>query len=108
MLHAEDANEFIGKPLVILNLDTVTRMKPELATHPLKFHALPTHIKIMFDASSFADPTPLAHADTSRDVLPRGGTSQAISDGRKFDPGEVMKTTPELAPIPLSSFNFHV
>ncbi|GFS53210.1 hypothetical protein TNCV_3363811 [Trichonephila clavipes] len=30
----------------------------------------------MFDPSSFADPTPLAHADTSRDVLPRGGTSQ--------------------------------
>ncbi|GFV56296.1 integrase catalytic domain-containing protein [Trichonephila clavipes] len=27
----------------------------------------------MFDPSSFADPTPLAHADTSRDVLPRGG-----------------------------------
>ncbi|GFU14440.1 uncharacterized protein TNCV_329011 [Trichonephila clavipes] len=26
----------------------------------------------MFDPSSFADPTPLAHADTSRDVLPRG------------------------------------
>ncbi|GFT44631.1 hypothetical protein TNCV_5084151 [Trichonephila clavipes] len=25
---------------------------------------------------SFADPTPLAHADASRDVLPRGGTSQ--------------------------------
>ncbi|GFT31427.1 uncharacterized protein TNCV_608481 [Trichonephila clavipes] len=24
----------------------------------------------------FANPTPLAHADTSRDVLPRGGTSQ--------------------------------
>ncbi|GFW87314.1 DDE_3 domain-containing protein [Trichonephila clavipes] len=24
---------------------------------------------------SFVDPTPLAHADTSRDVLPRGGTS---------------------------------
>ncbi|GFV71147.1 uncharacterized protein TNCV_410301 [Trichonephila clavipes] len=30
----------------------------------------------MFDPSSFADPTPLAHSDTSRDVLPRGGTSQ--------------------------------
>ncbi|GFV49503.1 RNA-directed DNA polymerase from mobile element jockey [Trichonephila clavipes] len=29
----------------------------------------------MFDTSSFANPTPLAHADTSRDVLPRGGTS---------------------------------
>ncbi|GFY19202.1 hypothetical protein TNCV_4225661 [Trichonephila clavipes] len=26
----------------------------------------------MFDPSSFADPTPLVHADTSRDVLPRG------------------------------------
>ncbi|GFW22217.1 putative DD41D transposase [Trichonephila clavipes] len=30
----------------------------------------------MFDPSSFANPTPLAHADTSRDVLQRGGTSQ--------------------------------
>ncbi|GFW50957.1 uncharacterized protein TNCV_3592391 [Trichonephila clavipes] len=29
----------------------------------------------MFHPSSFAGPTPLAHADTSRDVLPRGGTS---------------------------------
>ncbi|GFX82123.1 hypothetical protein TNCV_2707531 [Trichonephila clavipes] len=28
--------------------------------------------------NSFANPTPLAHADTSRDVLPRGGTSQYI------------------------------
>ncbi|GFT70338.1 PDZ domain-containing protein [Trichonephila clavipes] len=27
----------------------------------------------MFDLSSFADPTPLAQADISRDVLPRGG-----------------------------------
>ncbi|GFY34818.1 hypothetical protein TNCV_845131 [Trichonephila clavipes] len=26
----------------------------------------------MFDPSSFAKPTPLAHADTSRDVLPSG------------------------------------
>ncbi|GFV10948.1 transposable element Tcb2 transposase [Trichonephila clavipes] len=30
----------------------------------------------MFDPSSFANPTPLAHADTSKGVLPRGGTSQ--------------------------------
>ncbi|GFU88334.1 uncharacterized protein TNCV_847271 [Trichonephila clavipes] len=30
----------------------------------------------MFDPSSFVNPTPLAHADTSRDVLPRGGISQ--------------------------------
>ncbi|GFW54370.1 uncharacterized protein TNCV_3703301 [Trichonephila clavipes] len=34
------------------------------------------HIKITFDSSPFVNPTPLAHADTSRDVLPRGGTSQ--------------------------------
>ncbi|GFV64791.1 hypothetical protein TNCV_808881 [Trichonephila clavipes] len=35
----------------------------------------------MFDPSSFVNPTPLAHADTSRDVLPRGGTSQVcLSD----------------------------
>ncbi|GFV21418.1 hypothetical protein TNCV_2371751 [Trichonephila clavipes] len=32
----------------------------------------------MFDPSSFANPTPLALADTSRDVLPRGGTSQRV------------------------------
>ncbi|GFV73893.1 hypothetical protein TNCV_2641571 [Trichonephila clavipes] len=32
----------------------------------------------MFDASSFVNPTPLAHADISRYVLPRGGTSQFL------------------------------
>ncbi|GFX49819.1 hypothetical protein TNCV_3073721 [Trichonephila clavipes] len=32
----------------------------------------------MFDSSSFVNPTPLAHADTSRGVLPRGGTSQYL------------------------------
>ncbi|GFS79316.1 hypothetical protein TNCV_4409671 [Trichonephila clavipes] len=31
----------------------------------------------------FANPTPLAHADTSRDVLPRGGTSQLHKQKRK-------------------------
>ncbi|GFS71463.1 hypothetical protein TNCV_5051641 [Trichonephila clavipes] len=31
--------------------------------------------------NSFADPTSLAQTDTSRDVLPRGGTSQAPSVG---------------------------
>ncbi|GFY30312.1 hypothetical protein TNCV_4065631 [Trichonephila clavipes] len=30
----------------------------------------------MFDSSSYDNPTPLAHADTSRDVLPREGISQ--------------------------------
>ncbi|GFU53151.1 hypothetical protein TNCV_3023731 [Trichonephila clavipes] len=30
----------------------------------------------MFDPSPFVNPTPRAHADTSRDVLPREGTSQ--------------------------------
>ncbi|GFU84554.1 uncharacterized protein TNCV_3238631 [Trichonephila clavipes] len=32
----------------------------------------------MFGSSSYVNPTPLAHADTSRDVLPRGGTSQVL------------------------------
>ncbi|GFW35069.1 uncharacterized protein TNCV_5066351 [Trichonephila clavipes] len=32
----------------------------------------------MFDSSSFVNTTPIAHADTSRDVLPRGGTSQSL------------------------------
>ncbi|GFV42765.1 hypothetical protein TNCV_841201 [Trichonephila clavipes] len=30
----------------------------------------------MFDSSSYDNPTPLAHADASRDVFPSGGTSQ--------------------------------
>ncbi|GFY35857.1 uncharacterized protein TNCV_4842321 [Trichonephila clavipes] len=30
----------------------------------------------MISSSSFVNPTPLAHADTPRDILPRGGTSQ--------------------------------
>ncbi|GFU69417.1 hypothetical protein TNCV_3887351 [Trichonephila clavipes] len=33
----------------------------------------------MFDSSSFVNPTPLAHSDTSRDVLPKGGKSQNVS-----------------------------
>ncbi|GFS87934.1 uncharacterized protein TNCV_3426841 [Trichonephila clavipes] len=33
----------------------------------------------MFDPSSFVNPTPLAHSDASRDVLPRGGTWVAWS-----------------------------
>ncbi|GFV74156.1 hypothetical protein TNCV_4510621 [Trichonephila clavipes] len=49
----------------------------EPAVLPLLRVHLTRHIKIMFDPSSFANPTPLAHADTSRDVLPREGTSQA-------------------------------
>ncbi|GFU73701.1 putative RNA-directed DNA polymerase from transposon BS [Trichonephila clavipes] len=32
----------------------------------------------MFDSSSYDNPAPLAHADTSRDVLPRGDTSQTV------------------------------
>ncbi|GFV93970.1 hypothetical protein TNCV_3573231 [Trichonephila clavipes] len=32
--------------------------------------------KIMMPSRSFVNSTPLAHADTQRDVLPRGGTSQ--------------------------------
>ncbi|GFX61620.1 hypothetical protein TNCV_5111071 [Trichonephila clavipes] len=35
----------------------------------------------MYDPSSFANPTPLAHADTSRDVLPRGGLGTKLTFG---------------------------
>ncbi|GFU85286.1 uncharacterized protein TNCV_2385931 [Trichonephila clavipes] len=34
----------------------------------------------MFDPSSFVNPTPLAHADVSRDVLPRG--EESLNDVR--------------------------
>ncbi|GFW68564.1 retrovirus-related Pol polyprotein from transposon 412 [Trichonephila clavipes] len=44
-----------------------------------------SHIKIMFDPISFANPTPVAHADTLRDVLLRGGTSQP--DRQRSDRG---------------------
>ncbi|GFX44827.1 hypothetical protein TNCV_1826891 [Trichonephila clavipes] len=66
----------------------------------------------MFDPSSFANPTPLAHADTSRDVLPRGGTSQILTshcsatrallatDHVILSHGQATWTTPELAPPP--------
>ncbi|GFY19715.1 hypothetical protein TNCV_4648871 [Trichonephila clavipes] len=41
----------------------------------------------MFDPSSFVHPTPRAHADASRDVLPRRGTSQASgSMGARYTP----------------------
>ncbi|GFS79416.1 hypothetical protein TNCV_3006291 [Trichonephila clavipes] len=43
-----------------------------------KFEGCYRVLEIMFDPSSFANPTPLAHADTTRDVLPRGDTSQSL------------------------------
>ncbi|GFT43137.1 hypothetical protein TNCV_5119881 [Trichonephila clavipes] len=39
----------------------------------------------MFDSSSFANPTPLAHADTSRDVLPRRGSSLPTPHPKEAD-----------------------
>ncbi|GFU81871.1 hypothetical protein TNCV_2536801 [Trichonephila clavipes] len=64
----------------------------------------------MSDPSCFANPTPLAHADTSRDVLPRGGTSQHYSAARGLlvtdlvilNHGQFTRT-PELAPPLLTS-----
>ncbi|GFV11051.1 hypothetical protein TNCV_2717961 [Trichonephila clavipes] len=37
----------------------------------------------MFDSSSYDNPTPLAHADASRDVFPRGGTSHTLQNSVK-------------------------
>ncbi|GFS60669.1 uncharacterized protein TNCV_5073871 [Trichonephila clavipes] len=56
----------------------------------------------MFDPSSFADPTPLAHADTSRDVLPRGGTSQDTFGDRlisRFGPVNWLPRSCDLTPL---------
>ncbi|GFV99771.1 hypothetical protein TNCV_5081311 [Trichonephila clavipes] len=43
----------------------------------------------MYDPSSFVNPTPLAHADTSRDVLPRGGTSQACCTNQRSQTAQI-------------------
>ncbi|GFX41851.1 hypothetical protein TNCV_389641 [Trichonephila clavipes] len=50
----------------------------------------------MIPSSYFVNPTPLAHADTSRDVLPRGGASQhpptkydAVASHRRRDLGQI-------------------
>ncbi|GFV45858.1 uncharacterized protein TNCV_2322181 [Trichonephila clavipes] len=66
----------------------------------------------MFDSSSYDNPTPLAHADASRDVLPRGAEqcdvniqsiNQDISKGivygpRNIDLSRETRKTPKLAP----------
>ncbi|GFW88989.1 uncharacterized protein TNCV_2684231 [Trichonephila clavipes] len=53
----------------------------------------------MFDPNSFANPTPLAHADASRDVFPRGATRGLLAtDHVILNHGQVTWTTPELAP----------
>ncbi|GFV50503.1 hypothetical protein TNCV_4746201 [Trichonephila clavipes] len=65
----------------------------------------------MFDPSSFTNPTPLAHADISRDALPRGGTSQRdikimTTPGSSFTPtppvheDNLESCTPELIVVP--------
>ncbi|GFW22489.1 hypothetical protein TNCV_2170231 [Trichonephila clavipes] len=55
----------------------------------------------MFDSSSFVNPTPLAHADTPRDVLPMGGTSQVlVTDRVILNDSLVMRTSSELV-LPL-------
>ncbi|GFW54373.1 hypothetical protein TNCV_3703331 [Trichonephila clavipes] len=76
----------------------------------------------MCDPSSFVNPIPLAHADASRDVLPREGTSQGdqqrqdqeikgtstrgllATDHVILNHGQVTWMTPELA---LHSPNYH-
>ncbi|GFX44235.1 uncharacterized protein TNCV_4120311 [Trichonephila clavipes] len=52
------------------------RKTPKKISGKFPFRFVTSHIKIMFDPSSFAIPTPPAHSDTSRDVFPRGVISQ--------------------------------
>ncbi|GFW58689.1 uncharacterized protein TNCV_378721 [Trichonephila clavipes] len=47
-----------------------------MATPDPSFTPTPLGHEDNLGVSCFANPTPLAHADASRDVLPRGGTSQ--------------------------------
>ncbi|GFY12980.1 hypothetical protein TNCV_665461 [Trichonephila clavipes] len=49
----------------------------------------------MYDPSSFANPTPLAHADTSRDVLPRGEPPEQSGLG----PEDVLGVSEALGPL---------
>ncbi|GFS83252.1 hypothetical protein TNCV_600051 [Trichonephila clavipes] len=48
----------------------------------------------MFDSSSYDNPTPLAHADASREVLPRGGIEVKVGltfqDGDRFNSCQVI------------------
>ncbi|GFW03965.1 uncharacterized protein TNCV_2050811 [Trichonephila clavipes] len=55
----------------------------------------------MFDPSSFANPTPLAQADTSRDVPPRGGhlLGRALDWYQIFGSVLVENTAPDFAQL---------
>ncbi|GFW57802.1 hypothetical protein TNCV_2927211 [Trichonephila clavipes] len=53
-----------------------------------------SHIKIMYDPSSFANPTPLAHADTSRDVLPRGEIEKDNNDDHRDEITDFVQLIP--------------
>ncbi|GFW88222.1 uncharacterized protein TNCV_2649151 [Trichonephila clavipes] len=55
----------------------------------------------MFDPSSFTNPTPLAHADTSRDVLPRGGhlLGRALDKCQIFGSALVQNTATDFAQL---------
>ncbi|GFV14297.1 transposable element Tcb2 transposase [Trichonephila clavipes] len=63
----------IGRYICLLQASYKHDLPVPSTTHSssFKFRSRETTL-IMFDPSSFANPTPLAHADTSRDVLPRG------------------------------------
>ncbi|GFV81181.1 hypothetical protein TNCV_4772101 [Trichonephila clavipes] len=55
----------------------------------------------MFDSSSYVNPTPLAHADSSRDVFPRGGLLERIpnpSAQRPAGPESTPPAEPESTP----------
>ncbi|GFW66086.1 uncharacterized protein TNCV_589121 [Trichonephila clavipes] len=61
----------------------------------------------MFDSSSYDNPTPQAHANASRDVLPRGATRGLLAtDHVILNHVQVTWTTPEL-PLPLLTTTPH-
>ncbi|GFS75551.1 uncharacterized protein TNCV_3424991 [Trichonephila clavipes] len=50
----------------------------------------------MFDSSSYVNPTPLAHADTSRDVLPRGDVSAKYYHGLPTAESSIVEAFPAI------------
>ncbi|GFY16746.1 hypothetical protein TNCV_2788681 [Trichonephila clavipes] len=48
----------------------------------------------MFDSSSSDNPTPLAHADTSRDVLPKGEGEKDFSDDHRQEITDFVRSIP--------------
>ncbi|GFY22429.1 hypothetical protein TNCV_2176901 [Trichonephila clavipes] len=86
--HPEKAEEGTTAPTSKNEQDEATRMPDEEVINNDKTRKGEESVQkslCPWRFCSFANPTPLAHADASRDVLPRGGTSQSLHLKLGFD-----------------------